>query len=166
MDEISKRRSIRKYQTTDVSDEMIHSILEAGMSGPSAHNQRPWHFVVIKDREKLNAIIECHPYSKMLKEAPVAILVCSTLENLKAEDFWVQDCAAATENMLLEIVSQGLGGVWMGIYPKIRLIEPIRELFNLPKNIQPFSLIGLGYADEEKEERQAYDETRVHFNSW
>ncbi len=87
MEAISKRRSIRKYQTKDVSEAVIHEILTAAMCAPSAHNQKPWHFIVIKDREKLNAIMKVHPYSKMLKEAPVAILVCANMDNLMAANF-------------------------------------------------------------------------------
>ncbi len=78
----------------------------------------------------------------------------------------MQDCAAATENMLIEIVNQGLGGVWMGVHPEIRLIDPVRQLFNLPENMQPFSLVGLGFADEEKAARDRYDAERVHFDTW
>jgi len=117
MDEIFERRSIRKYKKKKVEEEKIEKLLKAATAAPSAGNEQPWHFIVIRDRDKLNHLAEVHPYAKMLKEASLAIAVCADLDKQRHEGFWVQDCAAATQNILLEAVSLDLGAVLIGAYP-------------------------------------------------
>ena len=115
MQSIFNRRSIRKYTGEAVPEEMIEQILRAGMAAPSAHNKQPWHFIVIDNKDTLLEIPKFHPYSNMLKEASHAIVVCgdSTIE--ESEGYWVQDCSAATENMLLMAQELGLGACWLGV---------------------------------------------------
>jgi nitroreductase len=96
MKEIFKRRSIRKYKDKKVEKEKIEKLLKAAVAAPSAGNEQPWHFVVIRDRNILNHLAEVHPYAKMLKDAPLAVAVCGDLNKQRHEGFWVQDCAAAT----------------------------------------------------------------------
>ena len=166
MDAIFRRRSIRKYTREEIPDEIIKKLLEAGMSAPSAHDERPWQFVVIRDREILTKLADASPYSKMTKDANVAILVCGDLERELSRGFWVQDCAAATENILIEVVEKDLGAVWVGIYPRRERVEYIRRLLNIPKHIVPFALIPIGYPAEIKEISSRYDESRVHYDHW
>jgi nitroreductase len=166
MDPVLERRSIRKYTEKKVEESKVKTLLEAGMSAPSAHNEQPWHFVVIDNREILDKIPEFHPYSQMLRGAPLAILVCCDTSGLDNEDFWVQDCSAATENILVEARNIGLGSVWMGIYPKKELMKGIKELTYLPDGIIPFSLISIGYPAYEKEPSGRFSEDRVHRNKW
>ncbi|WP_148136614.1 nitroreductase family protein [Candidatus Formimonas warabiya] len=163
---IFSRRSIRKYSGQPISDEMVRDLLKAGMSAPSAHNQRPWHFVVIKNRDTLNQITRFHPYSSMLKEAALAILVCGDKKLFKTEIYWDQDCAAATENILLAAHGLGLGAVWLGIYPKEVLVKSMLKLVGAPDGIMPFSLISLGYPAEEQAAGDRFDEKRVHLDQW
>ena len=163
-DPVLARRSIRRYKADPVPAEKVTLLLKAAMSAPSAHNQQPWEFIVIDDRKHLDAIPGVHPYSKMLLEAPMAILVCSRQETLTASDFWPQDCAAATENILVEATALDLSTVWMGIYPKEPLMKAMTEMFRLPENIIPFSLIAVGYGAEEKKPSNRYDEARIHRN--
>ena len=165
MKSLLTRKSIRKYTSQAVSDETVKELLHAAMSAPSAANQRPWHFVVIKDREVLDAIPKFHPYAGPLKGAPLAIAVCATSELGAFKDYWVQDCAAATQNILSAVVEKGLGAVWLGVYPK-QNVQEIHKLLQLPENITPFSLISIGYPDEQKEAGNRYDEERVHYNKW
>ena len=165
-DPIFARRSIRRYKADPVPADEVTTLMRAAMSAPSAHNQQPWEFIVIDDRTLLNAITEVHPYSKMLREAPMAILVCSRQEGLTAAPFWPQDCAAATENILIKATALGLATVWMGIYPREPLMKAMTEMFDLPSGIIPFSLIAVGYGAEEKGPSDRYDETRVHHNAW
>lgn len=166
MEAILSRRSIRKYTSEPVPEETIHELLEAAMSAPSAGNEQPWHFVIIDERAILDKIPEFHPYSSMLKSASVAILVCGdeTLERFKG--YWVKDCAAATENMLIAIQDKGLGGVWLGVYPDMDRVESFRNLLGLPKHIIPFSLVALGYPAEEKPPANRFNENRIHHNKW
>lgn len=166
MEAILTRRSIRKYTKQSVSEEVIRKLLEAAMSAPSARNTQPWHFVVINDRAILDEIPKLHPYSQMLKEAPLAILVCGDLKLQNNEGYIVQDCSAATQNLLLAAHSEGLGAVWLGIYPREERISGIRKLLNIPSYILPISLISLGHPAEKKERENRYQESRVHYNRW
>jgi nitroreductase len=164
LEAIYTRRSVRKYRPEMVPKEIIENLLKAAMSAPSATNRQPWHFVVITQREKLDSIPQFHPYSNMLFQAPLAIAVCG--DTLVQPDFWSQDCAAATQNILLAAHAQGLGGVWLAIYPREPRIKGLQSMLNLPEHIVPLSLISLGYPLETKSPSNRYDETKVHFNQW
>lgn len=163
---IFTRRSIRKYQSRPISPEQIETLLKAAMSAPSAGNQQPWHFVVIQERQLLNEIPKIHPYSKMLLEAPVGILVCGDKNLDRFKHYWVQDCAAATENILLAANATGLGAVWLGVYPVEERVNQIRQLLNMPEDIIPFSLVAVGYATAEKPPAERFDPARVHWDEW
>ena len=165
MEAILTRRSIRKYTKQPVSDEVLKELLEAAMYAPSASNQQPWCFVVIKDRKILNEIPKYHTYAQMLKEAPVAILVCCH-SDLQSGEFGVQDCSAATQNILLAAHAKGLGAVWLGVYPTEPLVTATKKLLNLPKHIIPISLISIGYPAEQKPQPDRYRADRVHYNQW
>ena len=166
MKSILTRRSIRKYKPQAVPDEIITELLTAAMSAPSAGNEQPWEFVVINDRKLLDRIPEFHPYATMLKEAPVAILVCGDLKREKHKGYWVQDCSAATENILIAVEEKKLGAVWLGIYPREERVAGLRKLLGIPENIVPFSLIAIGYPAEVKEPADRFDHVRVHQNRW
>lgn len=166
MDSIFSRRSIRKYLPKPVTYNLIENILKAGMNAPSAGDEQPWHFIIINKHGLLQNISEIHPYAKMLKDAPVAILVCGDLNVLKVKDLWIQDCSAASENMLLAAHDLGLGAVWIGVYPAQNLVKEVRNIINIPQHIVPFSIIGMGYPAEEKAGRLRYDKAKVHNNSW
>ena len=163
---ILTRRSIRKYTGQPVPDEVVKHLLEAAMSAPSANNKQPWHFVVIRDRGILDAIPTFHPYSGMLKEAALAILVCGDTRSQTLEGYWVQDCSAATQNILIAINALGLGGVWLGIYPREERVEGVRKLVELADHVMPLSLISIGHPAEKLPPSNRYDASRVHHNKW
>jgi nitroreductase len=160
---IYNRRSIRKYKTDPVSDEQIRQLLEAAMMAPSARNSQPWHFVVCTDREVIDKIRSSHPYSRMLEEAPVCIVICG--EPARSE-YYQQDCGAATQNLLLAAYDMGLGTCWMGVAPKPERMEPVREALGLPEGIVPFNLIAVGYPDEERPRPDRFDASKVRYNKW
>jgi nitroreductase len=163
---INKRRSIRKYTNKEVSDEIINELLNAAMMAPSARNTQSWQFVVIKSRSLLDKLSEIHPYAKMLKEAPLAILVCGD-KSLEENDYYqCINCSAATQNILLAAHDLGVGSVWLGVYPRAERIEPIKELLNMPEGILPISLIALGYADEVKVKPERFVKEKVHYEGW
>jgi nitroreductase len=166
MDAILSRRSIRQYTEKPVSDETVKELLEAAMSAPSAGNEQPWHFVIINDRGILKEIPKIHPHSRMLEHAPVAILVCGDEQLQKYQGYWVQDCSAATENILIAAQAMGLGAVWLGVYPIEDRVIGIRKLLDIPEHVTPFSLISIGYPAEQKPPANRYDASRVHHNQW
>jgi len=158
------RRSIRKYTLKLVGEKEIKTMLEAAMAAPSASNRRPWHFIVVADRKTLNKLAEAHPYAKMLLEAPLCIAVCG--DETISPSFWVQDCSAATENLLLTATSLGLGAVWLGVYPRKERIMAVKRVLSIPETIVPLNLISVGHPAEEKEPRSQFDELRVHRDKW
>ena len=166
IDGIITRRSIRKYTNQNVGDEIVQQLLKAGMYAPSASNQQPWHFIVINDKNILHKISEIHPYAKMLVGAQLAILVCGDEMLELSHGYWVVDCSAATQNILLAAHGLGLGAVWLGLHPREERKQAIRELFNLPPYIQPLSLISVGYPNESKEIPNRYKPERIHYNAW
>lgn len=166
IDCLLNRRSIRKFTGAPVSQEMLNRLLEAGMYAPSARNYQPWHFVLITEKHLREKVCDFHPYASMLPEAAAGILVCGDLEKEPNEAYINQNCAAATQNILLAAYALGLGAVWLGVYPREARIEGARNLFGLPPHILPVSLIALGFPAEEKERPLRFKAERIHLNHW
>jgi nitroreductase len=145
---LTTRRSIRSYRPGEVADELVDRLLEAAMLAPSAGNQQPWLFIVSRDHLKFEAIASFHPYCKMITQVPVAIMVCGDPEGKKWPDFWVQDCSAAVQNLLLAARAEGLGTVWTGVYPLQERMQKCREVFAIPEHIMPFAVIPVGWPTE------------------
>ncbi|HSQ89405.1 nitroreductase family protein [Romboutsia sp.] len=162
MNSIFKRRSIRKFTETPVTEEQIQQLLRAAMAAPSAHNKQPWEFVLTTKRETLDKLADNHPYAKMLKQAPLCIVVCANPSKQEEEGFYVQDCSAAIQNILIEAVEINLGTVWIGLHPHENLQNQVREIFNMPSDIVPISMIAIGNPDEEKHEITRYKEEIIH----
>lgn len=160
------RRSIRKYTSQAIGRDIIEILLRAAMSAPSAGNEQPWQFVVIDDRTLLDSIPNVHPHSQMLKEASLAILICGDLHLEKHKGNWVQDCSAATENLLIAAHAMGLGAVWLGVYPREDRVEGIRKMLHLPNHVIPLCVVSIGHPGEEKPPGNRYDPSRVRFNKW
>ncbi|OFX83820.1 MAG: NADH dehydrogenase [Bacteroidetes bacterium GWF2_33_16] len=163
---IITRRSIRKYTNQKVNSDQVQTLIKAGMYAPSAQNQQPWHFIVITDQVILAKIATIHPYAKMLTEAPLGIMVCGDETLELSTGYWVVDCSAATQNILLAAHGLGLGAVWLGLHPREERKQAIRDLFKLPKHIQPLSLISIGYPNEHKHTPDRFKPERIHYNIW
>jgi nitroreductase len=161
---IFARRSIRKYTDESVSEKKVKTILEAAMAAPSASNRKPWHFVIVTERETLNRLADTHRYAKMLHEAPLCIAVCG--DESVAQRFWQQDCSAATQNILLAAQALGLGSVWCGVYPSEERVKDISGILGIKAPIKPLNLIAIGHPAEKKDPRTQYDESRVHMEQW
>lgn len=166
MKAILTRRSVRKYTKEPITDDTIQKLIIAAVSAPSAGNEQPWHFVIIDDKKILDKIPGIHPYAQMLKDAQKAILVCGDLNLEKFKGFWMIDCAAATENILIAARAMGLGACWIGVYPREERTRELRNVIKTPPNIIPFSLISLGYPTEKQTKVDRYSKSRVHHNKW
>lgn len=159
-----KRRSIRKFTEEAVSEEDINELLHAAMSGPSACNKKPWEFYVISNKDKLKELQSASKFTKM--QAPLAMVVCGNLSHalpMRLAEYWIQDCSAATENILLRVTDLGLGAVWCGIYPQKRAQKKVAEILGLSAKEIPLNIILIGHPAEEPDARDQYDEKRVHF---
>ena len=160
------RRSIRRYTSEKIDSASIRNIIKAAMYAPSAVNKRPWHFIIVEDKGKMEEVMKIHANAKMLKEASHAILICGD-ENLQHDDgFWIADCGAATQNLLLAAHGVGIGSCWIGIYPREQRMKDISNLFNLPKHVKPFALVSLGYPAEDKRLPERFEEKKIHSEVW
>lgn len=163
---ILTRRSIRAYTEQPVTEATIELLLKAAMAAPSASNKQPWKFVVITERIQLDKLAEVCPYGKMLTQAPLAIAVCGDMQADQDSGYWVQDCSAATQNILLAAHASGLGAVWLGVYPRPKRVADVARLLDLPTGIIPLGLLSIGYPAEVKPPSERFDLSKVHYNHW
>lgn len=162
MNELYTRVSIRKYQPRPVEPEKTLALLRAAMQAPSAKNQQPWEFYVVTNRAKLEALSTVSPYSGMTKNAPAAI-VSVYRKDCMLPDYAHIDMSIAMENLWLECVSQGLGGVWLGIAPQEERMRAVEAVLGLPKDVRAFAIFPYGYPAEERQQRDRFDEGRIHY---
>ncbi len=163
MKEIFERISIRKYENRPVEEEKIRQILKAAMAAPSAGNQQPWEFYVVRDPEMIRKLAETTPYSKSAAGAPVVIVPCYRTNGLWAPMYDTIDLSIATENMLLEITSLGLGAVWMGIAPIEDRILAVDRILGLGEDLHSFALVPVGYPAESRPQQDRFQEERIHW---
>jgi nitroreductase len=163
---IHTRRSIRKYTEQAVPEETVLELLRAAMQAPSARNQQPWQFVVIDDRAILAKIPPFMPNAAMAAKAPLGILVCGELALEKSPGYWVVDCSAAVENLLLAAHALGLGAVWCGVYPREKRMEGLARLVGLPAGVIAHSLVIVGCGAEEVHPEDRFRPERVRRNHW
>lgn len=140
------RRSVREYTGKPVSERDVKALLEVGMAAPSASNRKPWHFVTVTERAKLVELASIHPYGKMLTRAGLCIAVCGDRDI--SPDFWVQDCSAATENILVAAAILGLGAVWLGVHPRADRERELKQYFGIPESVGLLCLIAVGHPAE------------------
>ena len=167
LDTIFKRRSIRKYTEQPVEPEKLDLVLKAGMAAPSAMNCKPWEFIVVTEADKLAQFRKRLIFGD--RNAPAAIVVCGNpglSTNPAARLFWVQDCSAATENIMIAAVGLGLGTVWIGVHPVAKFVKTVREIMSIPKKVTPLCIIYVGYPQDEKPARTQYDEQRVYWQGY
>lgn len=171
LETITQRKSIRHYSSQEVSEADIHTILEAGMSGPCCVNARDWSFIVVKDRDMLNKMADANGRpAEPLRRANFAVLVCGDLERAfpPAKDYWIIDGAIAAQNMTLAAAALGIGSVWLGTWPQMDRVEKQSKLFHLPETIIPHSILAFGYpaGDETSAPKEKWEADRVHFETW
>ena len=168
LENIHARKSVRQFTDEPVSQEHIETMLKAAMAAPTAVNYQPWRFVVITERARLDAMAEVLPYAKMLKQAPLAIVVCgeTTWFEGRENTYWQQDCSAATQNILLAAEALGLGAVWTGVYPNMKLARPLAEFLGLPGTVQPLCCIPIGHHDGTTQPRDKWKPENIHYEKW
>jgi nitroreductase len=163
---IKTRRSVRAYTKDPVDEAALHEILACGMQAPSACNEQPWQFVVVRDKALLAKVGEINPYAGFARDAAFAVLVCGDLRLDKCGGYWVQDCSNAAMNMLLAAHSLGLGAVWTGIYPLEERINGYRKLFGVPAEVTPMALLVMGHPAEHPAPEDRFKADRVHADRW
>ncbi|MBF0317342.1 MAG: nitroreductase family protein [Nitrospirae bacterium] len=167
-DNILTRRSVRVFAADAVSREDLTKVLRAGMAAPSAVNVQPWAFVVVTNRDTLDKLCTGLPYAKMLAQATAAIVVCGVPEKDQrySRDYWVMDCCAATENILLAVHALGLGAVWTAVYPEQDRVDITRAILNIPKNIIPLNVIPIGIPKNKGHVTDKFKQENIHWQTW
>lgn len=168
IENIMTRKSVRQFTSQPVSKDTLEIILKAGMAAPSAMNKQPWAFVVLDERAALDSLNAVHPYAN-LKTATAAIIVCGDMEKTiegPAREYWVQDCSAVSENILLAAHGLGLGAVWCGVYPMEERIKDVSEVLSLPANIIPLNIITMGYPAVNPDVKDKWNPEVIHWQKW
>ncbi len=168
IENIMTRASVRQFTDQPIPSDTLETLVKAGMAAPTAVNKQPWDFVVVTDRIVLDSLMAHHPHAN-LKTATAAIIVCGNLEKALPDDaqaYWIQDCSAATENILLAAHSLGLGAVWCGVYPIPERIAPVSATLQLPSHVIPLNIISMGYPAAEPQPKDKWNPEAVHYNVW
>lgn len=155
------RRSVRRFTDEAVSDELISKIIKGAMFAPSANNTQPWHFIVSRDQSIFEGFIEVHPHSKMLLQADCGIFILRNLDTQTNDGYGISDCAAATQNLLLAAHAEGLGTCWIGTYPRIQRIDYLKDKFDLPAHLEPFSTVALGWPAQSPRQPERFDAKKI-----
>ena len=167
MNMIFKRKSIRNFSDDEVSTDKIKNLIRAGMQAPSAFNSQPWEFIVVSDEEDLKAVSKMSRYARPAENAQKLIIVLgNTTKDNVVMPMIQQDLSACTQNILLQAVAEGLGAVWLGFDPIEDRVDSLRQYFNIPDYIIPFSVIAIGYPKEDKEPESRYDESKIHLGKY
>jgi nitroreductase len=148
---IMTRRSVRSFTGEPVTDGQLETLLRAAMAAPSAGNEQPWRIVVTRDRDVLKRLSLATPFARPLAGAAVGLAVCGETVAIKHSGFWADDCAAATQNVLLAAHAIGLGAVWIGVHPSKLMVANLRRILRPPRSVTPFSLIALGHPEKPPE---------------
>lgn len=177
---IKARTSIRAFTGEKLSEEQINTLLDAAMAAPTAADIRPWHFVVITDDEVKSGLYSGERHKSMVTTAGVVIVVCGeTTRQVRPRDaepdaepevrpnnWWFEDCSAATENLLLAATALDLGAVWLSCYPNEKSVERIKAYLGLPETIVPLAIVPVGYPAENPEPKQKWDPSKIHYDRW
>lgn len=166
MEAILKRRSIRQFTDQPIAKDDLTTLLRAAMMAPTARNCQEWEFVVVQNKDTFKKMMHVHPYAKMLEQAACAIVVCGNTQREHAPGYWMADCGAATQNILLAATSLGIGSVWLGVYPNEERMAGLAKLLGLPDYVKPLNIIALGYPNEKKEDVDRFDPAKIHTEKW
>ena len=168
IENIMTRTSIRQFTDQPIAKDTLDLIVKAGMAAPSAMNKQPWAFVIVTDKEMLDSLNAKHPYAN-LKTATAAIVVCGNMDKTiegAGREYWVQDCSAATENILLAAHGLGLGAVWCGVYPVEERVKDVSTVLSLPETIIPLNIVTMGYPAENPEPKDKFNPENIHYQKW
>ena len=169
VENIMTRTSIRQYTDQDISADTIETLLRAGMAAPTAVNKQPWHFVAITSKDKMKELAATNPNARMLEQAPLTIVVCGDMKKAlegEGRQLWIQDCSAATENLLLAATAMDLGAVWLSCYPNEKSVERVSKYLGLPANVVPLEIVPVGIPAENPEPKAKWNADNIHYEKW
>ncbi len=166
LEAIHTRRSIRQFTDAAVTDEQLEVLLRAAMAAPSAGNQQPWRFVSVRDAATRARLAEATPYASPVGRAPLGIVVLGDTRDNKHPGFWVQDCSAAVENLLLAAHALDLGAVWIGVHPVEDRSRAVAEIVGAPEGVVPLCMIAIGVPATLGPEVDRFKPEFAHAEGW
>ncbi|HEY5276468.1 MAG TPA: nitroreductase family protein [Coriobacteriia bacterium] len=166
LEAIMTRRSVRAFTAAPVTDEQLETLLRAAMAAPSAGNEQPWRIVVTRDRDMLARWSRATPFSRPLAGAAAGLAICGETVAQKHSGFWVDDCGAATQNLLLAAHALGLGAVWIGVHPSRLMVANVRRILKPPRSVTPFALVALGHPERQPEPVDRFRPDFVVTDGW
>lgn len=162
MKELFHRTSVRKYLDKQVEDEKVEMMLKGAMAAPSAGNQQPWEFYVVKNKETIEKLSKTSLYASCSASAPLTFVACYHIK-CRMPEYAHIDMSASVENLLLEADSLGLGAVWLGIAPLKERMDAVREVLNIPEDLEAFAIIPCGYPESVRPQQDRFDKDRIHY---
>lgn len=165
---IMTRASVRQFTSQPIGADTLDLLVKAGMAAPTAMNLQPWAFIVVTEQAMLDSLAAVHPYSN-LQTATAAIIVCGDLDKAAdgfGRDFWIQDCSAATENILIAAHAMGLGAVWCGVYPNPKVVPGVTRVLSIPERVIPLNIITMGHPAAEVQPKDKWNPQNVHYQKW
>ena len=163
---VHTRRSIRQFTDAPITDEQVETLLRAAMAAPSAGNQQSWRFVTARDAAMRARLAEATPYASPVGRAPLGIVVLGDTRDNKHPGYWVQDCSAAVENLLLAAHAIGLGAVWIGVHPVEERVRVVAEIVGAPEGVVPLCMIAVGVPSAAGPEVDRFKPEFVHTEGW
>lgn len=167
VDVIFSRKSVRHFIPGNIGNDTLELLVKCGMAAPSAMNRQPWKFIIVNDKKVMQQLCDSLPYAKMLANAAAAIIVCGDLSKAgqgKASEYWIQDCSAATQNILLAVESMGLGAVWTGVYPNEQRTAAVKKIVGIPAHVIPLNVIPVGYPKGDEQPKDKWKKENLHWN--
>ncbi len=168
LEAIFSRKSVRNFTGEAIPAEKLEILLRAAMAAPSAVNMQPWEFILITNRDSLDAMADNLPHGKMLSQAGACIVVCAIpeLAHRKLKEYAIIDCTCASQNILLAVEAIGLGAVWVAVYPNIDRIEFVRKFLGIPKDVIPLNAIAIGIPTGVDQPKDKYKPSKIHYEKW
>ncbi|MCT8338276.1 nitroreductase family protein [Methanoculleus sp. Afa-1] len=140
---IRSRHSVRKYKEKPIEEKTIKDALDCARLAPTARNEQPWLFGTIQSRETLQAIADLADNGKFIADAPI----CFAVFGKRDAKYYLEDCCAATMQLILALQAWGVGSCWVAGEKK-DYAEDVRKLLNVPEEYALVSLVPAGYPEE------------------
>lgn len=165
---LQTRRSIRQFTGAPIPPSDLETISQVAVQAPSAVNVQPWAFVAVTRPETLEALADALPYAGMVRQAGAAVIVCG----LPGKDpkwspkYWIYDCSAAAQNVLLAAHGLGYGAVWCAVHPEEDRVARVRAICGMPDHVVPMALIPIGVPAPDQSGHKAERSCDIHWEQW
>lgn len=136
---IKSRHSVRKFKQDPVADLVINDALECAARAPTAMNVQPWLFGVIRDKKTLSGIADLTDNGKFIRDSPL----CFSIFGEKKHPYYLEDCSAATENLIIALQAHGVSSCWVA-GDKKPYAEGVRKLLDVPDGYTLVALVAAG----------------------